>query len=369
MIIKTFKSVNGEGPKELDSENTLMICFFSRSQSDSVKKLKNNFPKSTIIGCSSAGEILNKSILDDSVVVSAMKFESTNFKVINTPLANAGMSLSLGKSIYQQLKSDDLKSIFVLSNGLKVNGTQLSEGLRFGNQIPIMGGLAGDGTDFKETLVFNNGEFIDGIVSVGLYGEKLKVNYGSFGGWVSFGPKRKVTKSKDNILYELDNKPALSLYKEYLGKEVSNLPSSGLLFPLSITNKDSKNIIRTILAVSEEDQSITFAGDVPEGSEVRLMHADYQRLIEASKKAAESIGDKNQGHDYLAVAVSCVGRRLVLGEYTDLEIKALHEGLSSLTNLVGFYSYGEICPTANNNCELHNQTMTLFTIAEDDYAV
>lgn len=366
MLVKTFKSINGEGPVELDSPSTLIICFFSKNKREDVVNLKNNFPMSTVIGCSSAGEIFNKEVSDNTLVVSLMKFKDTKFKVVEKSVAVAGQSFELGKAVYQSLEQADLKSIFVLSNGLQVNGTKLSEGLRHWNkEIPILGGLAGDGTEFKETLVFNNGKFIDGCVSIGLYGENLNVNHASSGGWISFGPKRKVTKSKDNILFELDNKPALALYKEYLGKEATNLPASGLFFPLSITHEKSKNVIRTILAVSEEDQSITFAGDVPEGADVRLMQADYRHIISAAKDAATAIGKKNGTNEYLAIAVSCVGRRLVLGEYIDSEVKELHEGLNNLNHLIGFYSYGEICPTTANNCEFHNQTMTLFTFSED----
>lgn len=363
MIVKTFKSVSGEGPIELDSPETLIICFFSSNKKEDVLKLKANFPLSTVVGCSSAGEIYDKEVYFDSMVVSLIQFKNTKFKVEASAAAD---SFELGRIVSENLKKDDLKSIFVLSNGLKINGAKLAEGLRsVSKEIPIFGGLAGDGTDFKETLVFNNGEFVDGVVSVGLYGEHLNVHYGSSGGWVNFGPKRKVTKSKDNVLYELDNKPALALYKEYLGAESANLPSSGLLFPLSISYEKTSNLIRTILAVNEQDQSITFAGDIPEGAEVKLMQADYSHLINAATEAATSIGDKNENSEYLAVAVSCVGRRLVLGEYVDCEVRELHEGLNKLKNLIGFYSYGEICPTKEYNCELHNQTMTLFTFSEN----
>jgi hypothetical protein len=188
-------------------------------------------------------------------------------------------------------------------------------------------------------------------------------------GWSKFGPERTITKSKGNVLYEVDGRPALKLYKEYLGERASELPASALLFPMQISPKrDAKDkVVRTVLAVDESDQSMTFAGDMPEGSRAQLMLANSNSLIEGASTAAKVITDPPKPYSpSLTIAVSCFGRRLVLGERIDEEIEATMEQLPADTTMVGFYSYGEFSPvTGGRECELHNQTMTLTAISED----
>ena len=90
------------------------------------------------------------------------------------------------------------------------------------------------------------------MVAVGLYGEHVKLGHGSKGGWDTFGPERIVTKSDGNVLYELDDKPALALYKEYLGDRAAGLPGSALLFPLALrASKALEN-----LSAENDDQKV-----------------------------------------------------------------------------------------------------------------
>jgi hypothetical protein len=195
----------------------------------------------------------------------------------------------------------------------------------------------------------------------------LKVGYGSLGGWDSFGPERVITRSKGNILYELDNKSALELYKTYLGEHAQGLPATGLLFPLSVrANQQDTGVVRTILAVNEEDQSMTFAGDMPQGAYARLMKANADRLIDGSMAAARTSYQALTGSSpELAILISCVGRKLVLKQRIEEELEGVREVLGPLPALTGFYSYGEISPfIPDARCELHNQTMTITTFLE-----
>jgi len=110
---------------------------------------------------------------------------------------------------------------------------------------------------------------------------------------------------------------------------------------------------------------MTFAGDIPEGYYAQLMCANFDRLIQGAGEAAVSIGNgAATGQASLAIAISCVGRRLVLGDRAEEETEAALEALPPDTRQVGFYSYGEISPYATGHCDLHNQTMTLTTISE-----
>jgi hypothetical protein len=231
----------------------------------------------------------------------------------------------------------------------------------------LTGGLAGDGDRFQQTLVLWDGSpEPDQIAVLGLYGDRIKVGFGSLGGWDAFGPERLVTRSAGNILYELDGQPALALYKKYLGEHARNLPASGLLFPLSLRNAAGGSVVRTILGVNEAEHSLTFAGDLPQGGHVRLMKANVDRLIDGAVGAAQtSYAAMGKTSPELALLISCVGRKLVLKQRIEEEVEGVQEILGQETVLAGFYSYGEISPfNPSVACELHNQTMTITSLSE-----
>jgi hypothetical protein len=194
------------------------------------------------------------------------------------------------------------------------------------------------------------------------------VGYGSLGGWDSFGPDRVVTRAEGNVLYELDGQPALDLYKRYLGEFADGLPASGLLFPLALQTpgQGGNGLVRTMLAVDETQGSMSFAGDIPTGAHVRLMKANFERLVEGAEGAARSSHERlGEAPAELAVLISCVGRKLVLQQRIDEEIEGVRDVLGPQSVFCGFYSYGEISPfTPTARCELHNQTMTITTLAE-----
>jgi hypothetical protein len=256
----------------------------------------------------------------------------------------------------------------VLSDGLGVNGTELVAGLTAGtgSQVLISGGLAGDGPRFERTWVLVDGvPRVGYVTALGLAGDDLVVSHGSRGGWDIFGPERLITKSDGNVLYELDGQPALELYKKYLGDRAVGLPATGLLFPLAVraSGESGRSLTRTILAVDEATQSMTFAGDMPQGALAQLMRASFDRLVDGAYDAASDADGMPEGPT-LALAVSCVGRRLLLGARTEDELEAALSALPPGTVQIGFYSYGEISPGVAGTCDLHNQTMTITTFGE-----
>lgn len=358
----------------LDSSNTLILIFAAPQFIENPKpilELIKAYPEAKITGCSSAGEIFGPVVNDDSLSVAVVKFDHTTVKIESMANNNSQASYTAGSTLAKKLLGEDLKSILVLSDGLTVNGTELVKG--FNDTVPdnvvVTGGLAGDGSAFKRTWVIYNGSLLENtICAVGLYGKKLTVGHGSKGGWDTFGPERRVTRSKGNVLYELDDKPALALYKEYLGDRAKDLPASGLLFPLMIRegSNSEKQLVRTILAVDEDKQSLTFAGDMPMGYLAKLMRANFDRLVTGANDAAVLASSNIAGKGpMLAIAISCVGRRLLLGQRIEEEAEATLEIFPKGTLQIGFYSYGELSPYATGGtCDLHNQTMTLTTYAE-----
>lgn len=356
----------------LDSPSTLVLVFGDRVVADDPRPLREiaaSFPTSVVIGCSTAGQITGAILRDDVCSVAIMRFDRIRLEKVGADVSSSADSRAAGEALGAGLAADDLRSIFVLSDGLTVNGSELVAGLieQVGSGVVVTGGLAGDGDRFERTWVIDDGNLRTGrVVAVGLYGDNVRVGSGSQGGWNIFGPERIVTRSVGNVLYELDGKPALELYKRYLGDLAADLPASALLFPLAIrSGPDGAPLVRTVLAVDEADQSMTFAGDVPQDWRAQLMRSSADRLVDGAAGAAERSGaGLGSAESVLGVAISCVGRRLVLGERTEEEIEATQGALPDGTELIGFYSYGEIAPGLNGACDLHNQTMTITTFAE-----
>lgn len=333
-----------------------------------VTALCEKFPKAILIGCSTAGEISDVTVKDNTISLTAIQLEKVTLKKVSVQIKDMNCSEEAGKKIANQLYKEDLKHVLVLSDGLNVNGADLVSGLKTSlPDISITGGLAADGSNFNATFIINDNQIVDKtIVGLGFYGDNLKVGYSSKGGWDSFGIERLVTKSVKNVLYELDGLPALEIYKSFLGAEADNLPSSGLLFPLSMRNSENATpVVRTILAINEEDQSLTFAGNIPQDSYVRLMKANIDRLIGGAEGSAISANENLNETSELAILISCVGRRLVLKQLVEEEVEVVRGVIGEKAGITGFYSYGEIAPFGEYSpCELHNQTMTITTLSE-----
>ena len=367
----------GWGPHEpgrLRDNAQLVLLFGDRTVFEDHRHydhVRKAYPKAHLLGCSTAGEIYGTQVSDRSLVATAIQFEHTQVSGSRININEIGDSYQAGNRLASSLRKEGLIHVFVLSDGLGVNGSDLVKGLT--SQLPphvtVTGGLSGDGDRFAQTLVLWDEKPEQGVVAViGLYGSRLKVGYGSLGGWDSFGPERLVTKSRGNILYELDGKSALELYKRYLGDHAKGLPATGLLFPLSLRNNGNDTpVVRTILSVNEQEQSMTFAGDVPEGSYVRLMKANFDRLIDGAAGAAKtSYQALSASSPDLAILISCVGRKMVLKQRIEEEVEGVRDIMGKNTVLTGFYSYGEISPfTPNAKCELHNQTMTITALKEE----
>ena len=337
-----------------------------------IRDLYAAFPRSRIVGCSTAGEIFGTALSDDTLSVAVAKFEHGDIETATAAVTRPSESFEAGAKLAQVLDDEDLRSILVLSDGLNVNGSELVRGFNANleSSVVVTGGLAADGDRFRDTWVLDrDGGKPQRVCAVGFYGDRLRVGHGSKGGWDIFGPERLVTRSKGNVLFELDGQPALALYKRYLGDRAAGLPATALLFPLALRSSrdDPKTLVRTVLAVDEDAQSMTFAGDVPEGHRAKLMRANFDRLIGGASEAAlhaRNATTPSRG-DTLAIAISCVGRRLILGERTEEELEAALHDLPDGTRQIGFYSYGEISPYDSGYCDLHNQTMTLTTIREE----
>lgn len=357
----------------LDSNPQLVLAFSPLEICEDKKihdEIRAMFPNARLISASTSGDIFGNSVLENAMVVSALEFEKTELRLVRHRIQDSASAFELGKTIFRDLQGENLTAILILSDGLLVNGSELVGGLNFANvtKLPITGGLAGDNARFIRTVVGLDEYPEPGVVvGIGFYGKHLQIGHGSRGGWDAFGPERVVTRSDRNVLFELDNQSALELYKKYLGDLSAQLPGSALLFPLSMKIADSdETLVRTILNVDEKDQSMTFAGNLPQGARVQLMKANFDRVVDAAGDAAtESLKPFLDSKPDFALLISCVGRKIVLGQRVEDEVEETNAILGPGTAISGFYSNGEISPVlSTSRCELHNQTMTITTFKE-----
>lgn len=362
-----------QNPGTLNSSADLVFLFGGRDilkDSDRLDKIKTAYPSAIFMGCSTAGEICGTHVCDDTLALTAINFENTQVKSNHINIHDCSDSYEAGRKLAEALPKESLVHAFVISDGLNVNGSDLVKGItdHLPQGVTVTGGLSGDGANFKETVIMCDDHIrADSVSIIGFYGSQIKVGYGSLGGWDTFGTERLITRSSGNVLYDLDGQSALELYKEYLGKHADGLPATGLLFPLAVRVPGSDySVVRTILGVDEAEQSMTFAGDVPEGSYAKLMKANFTRLVDGALGAAETSHKAIASSPAeLAILVSCVGRKMVLKQRVEEEVEAVRDVLGNDAVLTGFYSYGEISPfTPNAKCELHNQTMTITTFSE-----
>ncbi len=382
---KAFTLKNGWDSKtsSLGGNAQLVLVFGALAlfkDQDLLNQVKTMYPCASLLGCSTAGSIQGAQVLEDSLCITAIYFEKSKIKGARINLSDTDGSLHAGELLARAIPyglpgevpgaEDKLAHVLVLSEGMNVNGSELVRGLasQLPENVSITGGMSSDSSSFQETLVLLDSEPArDTVAIVGLYGSHLQISYSSRGGWDQFGPERKITRSKGNVLYEFDGQPALALYKKYLGELAADLPASGLQFPIGIHTSDNEPIIvRSLHGIDENDQSVSYAGDIPEGAKARLMKANIERLIAASSEVARKcMENTHAGPPQLAFLVTCFGRMLVLRQRTEEEVEGVHEVFGGNTIMTGFYSYGEFSPyDVGYKCALHNETMTITTISE-----
>lgn len=354
-----------------DAQLVLVFASLEAMQGLNLDVLTQMLPGAQWVGCSTAGEISGEGVSDGTIILTALHFDCPAFRVASDQINGMADSVGVGDRLARKLASPDLQHVLVLGQGADINGSGLVEGLTrtLGANVVVTGGLAGDGGRFTGAQVLGpQGVSGQDIVAIGFDGPTWRITHGSFGGWQRFGPIRTVTRCEGNVLYELDGERALDIYKRYLGDYASQLPASGLLFPWSVLgdDKDAIGITRTILGVNEADGSLVLAGDVPQDGHMQLMHASVDALVDAAESAASAAKSSARPNgDTLALLISCIGRKLVMGARVDEEVEAVGQVMGHGTTLTGFYSNGEISPHHGSfDCKLHNQTMTITLVSE-----
>lgn len=362
-----------KGCEAKDFNPQLVFVFANRfllEQPKILKEAKALFANADVVFASTAGEVMGTTVRDNTLTFTAIEFEHSHHEIFRVNVLDYDKdSYRAGNALCDQINKNNLKHVFVISEGSNVNGSSLIDGLEknLSEKIAITGGMCGDDARFERTLAGVNNFPEEGeIIAVGLYGDTLEVSFSNHGGWIPFGPERIVTRSEGNVLFELDNKPALDLYKTYLGDKAAELPQASLFYPLSVKIESKENpLVRTILNIEEDTNAMILAGDIPEKARVQLMMANVDGIVDGAVQAAQQSMNGRKEKPQLAIAVSCIGRKLVMDQRVEEEIEEVSLVIGSDVPITGFYSYGEMAPFAGSrNCELHNQTMTLTLISE-----
>jgi hypothetical protein len=332
--------------------------------------IRTAYPRAVLFGCSTAGEIHGDTVSDDSLSVTAVAFEYTRTEIAHLHPASGAQGIDVGRRLARQFDPAGLTHVLMLSAGLRRNGSDLVRGVvgALPPGVTVSGGLAGDAVRFEETYVLCSNEPTSGAVAaLGFYGGRIHVGCAAATGWDPFGPDRVITRSRGNVLYELDGCSALALYRRYLGEHADGLPATALQFPMNVVLPGGRGqVIRSVQAVNEAEQSLLFAGDIPQGCRARLMRANLDRVVDGAMTAAQTSLEGLCGlTPALAVVISCVGRRLVMKQRIEEEIEVVREVVGESAALTGFYSYAEIAPCAAGGPSMvHNQTMAVTTFLE-----
>ncbi|MAQ74966.1 MAG: histidine kinase, partial [Aquimarina sp.] len=214
---------------------------FALEESGVYHDIKSLYPDGEIIMGSTAGEILESELYTSSITLTAIEFEKSRYEISRANIRDHNNdTYETPKTLAFGLSKENLNHVFIVSEGSFVNGSALISGLtENGISVGVSGGLCGDDERFGSTIVGYNEYAIQGeIVIIGFYGDDLEISCSQYCGWDTFGPKRTITKSAGNVLYEIDNHPALDLYKKYLGTQSLDLPRSAILYPLYVQPLD-----------------------------------------------------------------------------------------------------------------------------------
>ncbi len=343
-----------------NEESLLIQVFSSILEKDRLNQvlsdILNTLPQAMIIGATTDGEILDNIVTTDKIIISISSFEHASLSV--SSLEHSGDSFTCGINLAKKLLQENTKVLFLFTDGLNTNGEIFLNGIKsVSGDVAIAGGLAGDGANFTSTYVFSN----DGIISSGAVGisvnaDKLNISTTYSFNWQEIGKILKITKAKDNRVYEIDSISAVDVYQKYLGANIANsLPAVGMEFPL-IINRNGMKIARAVLG-KESDGSLVFAGNLHEGDEVQFGYGNAGMILSEALNVKEQIDMPCVESIFV---YSCMARRRFLDEAIAIELTPL----AHLAPTVGFFTYGEFFK--QENCELLNQTMTVLSMSETD---
>ena len=348
------------------------LAFIYSSSTHNIKKLvlgleDYNF---IVVGSSTAGEIfaneklgvheVNRTIVAMLIEINpmAIAFKSVSLETEET-------YFNIGKNIGKWAKSKfENSALITITSGLDFDNDAYTQGIISERVEYIFGASAGDDMQLKETFVFSKENFsTHGVVALALDRDKIDIVGARAFGWIGIGKERIVTKAKQNIVYEVDGKPAIDFYKDYLNISADeSIPNIGIEYPLEVTMKSGLVVYRAVLGLDEEKKALIFAGHVEEKSKVRISAPQGENIIQYVKDSIEySLSKKSEFNPQIALVFPCCSRKQVLGDLAIKEIELAYK--TAKVPLIGFYAYGEI-GAYPGGYPFHNETFVTTLLGE-----
>lgn len=345
-------------------------------QEEVLKGVKSAAKDALVVGCSGLRCIFNNHGFDKGVVAMAIAGDDIIFKSAVGVNAQKD-SYEAGHSLAKSLVDEATAILMIFMDAVGVNGSAVVRGILDGSRknLPIIGGMASDASTFTKTYEYHKGEVLsDTVVGVAMSG-KVSFGIGVQHGWQSIGLPVTVTKSEGAVIKEINGQPAIKFFEEYFGEEEAkqlHKPLSRIcyVYPLGMSVEGSDELLIRIAFVANEKGELACAGEIPQGSQIRLMLGDYEKAIEAAREAAQKAKEQLKGAKPKAAFVfNCAARYMLLGKRADEEIQAIQSVLGGEVPLIGFYTYGEQAPLRGDvgpKCSslFHNETMTMILLGE-----
>ncbi len=375
------KTIKENSPDEIQSalkesladgfKPTLAIVFISIKQDrDAICSLLNNEGIS-IFGATTSGEFISSEIGEGSIAVMLLDINPAYFKVLFFETADSS-ALEISKQLGIEGKKIFHNPAFIIASGwLHTDGEQIVKGIEegFGREVTIFGGMAGDDLALREPLVFTYSKHsITGLVAILINEDKIDIKGIATCGWKPIGTTKTVTRSSGNIVYTIDDKPALDLVIKYLGLDIDAdsdtdvVTNIGAYYPLQLERENAVPVMRTAMLGNKEDRSLICAGNVPQGSKIRFSLPPDFDVIDTVVAECTDLKNEKQNDADAMIMFSCISRYLSFGVMTSEEIERVIKVWD--VPMIGFFSYGEFGKSKNGKHEFHNNTCCVVVLKE-----
>lgn len=365
-IAKAFADAISDGYKP-----TLAVVFLSIKQDrEVICKLLDN-ERIAIFGATTAGEFTDGEIGDGTAAIMLLDLNPLYFKVIFEETGDKDtkeIAKHFGAAGMQTFSNP---AFIIASGGIGTDGEMIIRGIEevVGHDVTIFGGMAGDDFTMTGTFVFtNNKSSNNGLVAIILDEDKVNVKGLATSGWKAVGTVRTITKSAGNIVYTIDDEPALDVVIKFMGvsKDLDEwkdvIVNVGSEFPFQLQRENAAPVNRAPLFANKADRSLVCAGGVPQGSKIRFsLPPDFDVIDKVVDECLDVRNEEQPSADAM-IMFSCKARHLSLGPLVSDEIDKVKEVWGS--PLVGFFSYGEMGKATKGKHEFHNNTCSLVVLKE-----
>ena len=381
------KSIKGNSSEEIQAEiancmvdgfqPTLAMVFISiRQDRNAIAEILKQ-KGIDVIGATSSGEFIDGHQSEGEIAMMLFDISRNDYSILFEDIGDRSLEEVTGKMVHDAFQKFEKPAFILLTTLIRSDGKLLDgEGMvQFieklaGPDITMFGGMAGDDLSFSGTWIFTKDKSTDyGMAALVLDETKIELRGLAFSGWKPMGVSRSVTKSEGNLIYTIDDRPALEMYLHYLGHEISSTDDQidffdkiGVHYPFQIQRKSREPKMCNPIGYDKEKNALICESDVVQGSHLRFSTPPDFDIIETVISKAEELKNELQAKADALLIFSCAGRLIALGPMAHEE----NEGLYKVWNapMAGFYTYGEYGKGLNGKHEFHSTTCSWVALYE-----